>query len=290
MYAKYCPEKPLSHVDFLLSKYAGYEEDIIASLKEKYGPEPDAPVSDYHTRVAALMATKRGGNIDERSRQEASELLASHAGAEEHLIHSLMGKLGTEPHTRVDRSAVRDTAAAGPQTTLADIATSEEDPEIALIRRQERFFADISSLQQEQAKRESVRMNTSAAELSSQTRLQEMEIEALTNELAEMDRQRRSEEAETEVQIERLASQLTSLRMQKLRLDSRRDPDRVSIKEYEKLSKELTAVKEELSEATTQTKAIEEVLGRHLALYPMTPVRQTLRRVDPALCARLDVM
>ena len=39
-YRHYQPDKPVSHVEFLLCKYKGMEEDVLSTLREKYGPEP----------------------------------------------------------------------------------------------------------------------------------------------------------------------------------------------------------------------------------------------------------
>jgi hypothetical protein len=51
-YRHYQPDKPASHVEFLLCKYRGMEEDVLATLREKYGPEPALDGSGF-TRKAA---------------------------------------------------------------------------------------------------------------------------------------------------------------------------------------------------------------------------------------------
>lgn len=68
-YRHYQPDKPASHVEFLLCKYRGMEEDVLATLREKYGPEPALDGSGF-TRKAASG----------QSRESASDAFLSGGG------------------------------------------------------------------------------------------------------------------------------------------------------------------------------------------------------------------
>jgi hypothetical protein len=294
MYAKYCPEKPMSHVDFLLVKYAGYEEDVLETLRQKYGPEPNPPIKDYQQRVSSLLGPTVSSPAERT--QVAKALVESYPRMEEHLIYSLMDRLGSEPKSRLDHSLGNPQpgdlsgSGAGPsdgsRNRLGELLL--EDPDEALRRRQERLRQDLASLQSEQQKRNAVRLSTSSVEIAAKIRLQDAEIQRLSSSIADLDSQASRREIENNSVIEGLASQLVALKMKKLRMESKRNPALVSALDLHEAQQRLDQARKAIQDCALRTRACEEVLSKHLSLYPITPVRQVLRRLDPALCARLD--
>eukprot|EP01063_Lacrimia_lanifica_P009460 TRINITY_DN16462_c0_g2_i4.p2 TRINITY_DN16462_c0_g2~~TRINITY_DN16462_c0_g2_i4.p2 ORF type:complete len:523 (+),score=205.76 TRINITY_DN16462_c0_g2_i4:1033-2601(+) len=101
MFKKYAPGK-VAQADVLLTKHAGKEEALIASLVKKFGPEPPPPAAaggaaapapmTHRDRVVALFQTyspDKVGSVD--------ALLTKHAGKEAALIQALVKKFGPEP-------------------------------------------------------------------------------------------------------------------------------------------------------------------------------------------------
>ncbi|ESS70248.1 hypothetical protein TCDM_01057 [Trypanosoma cruzi Dm28c] len=85
LYNLYVPSK-LGNVDAQLEKYRGHEEEFIAALEQKYGPEPSVAESasaDYRSRVVSIYeryAPGKLGNVDaqlEKYRGHEEEFIAA---------------------------------------------------------------------------------------------------------------------------------------------------------------------------------------------------------------------
>ncbi|KEG09515.1 hypothetical protein DQ04_05091010, partial [Trypanosoma grayi] len=134
-YGKYAPNK-LGQVDAQLEKYAGREEDFLAALVQKYGPEPEVtpaapPIScggseaggrTYRERLTAFYgkyAPNKLGQVDAQ--------LEKYAGREEDFLAALVQKYGPEPEVTpaASASAVEDETGSN-SPTHAGSSTMQE--------------------------------------------------------------------------------------------------------------------------------------------------------------------
>ncbi|EKF30228.1 hypothetical protein MOQ_005969 [Trypanosoma cruzi marinkellei] len=89
LYNLYAPNK-LDKVDAQLEKYRGHEEEFIAALEQKYGPEPSVAESnspDYRSRVVSIYERYDHSKLDKVDAQ-----LEKYRGHEEEFIAALEQK------------------------------------------------------------------------------------------------------------------------------------------------------------------------------------------------------
>jgi hypothetical protein len=114
IYQAYAQDKVAS-VDKTLEKYAGAEDQLIAALVQKYGPEPVAGAApapsaaapsagDYRARVLAMYQAYAQDKV-----ASVDKTLEKYAGAEDHLIAALVQKYGPEPVARVAPACIPST-------------------------------------------------------------------------------------------------------------------------------------------------------------------------------------
>ena len=110
MFTKYQPDKA-AQAEAFVQKFAGREDEFIASLVRKYGPEPAAdtpaasapaaqaapgipkPPTEWEPRLTALLEKH-----DPAMAAKAGALLAKHAGREVDVWKKLVAKYGPEPY------------------------------------------------------------------------------------------------------------------------------------------------------------------------------------------------
>ncbi|EAN94217.1 hypothetical protein, conserved [Trypanosoma cruzi] len=102
IYERYAPGK-LGDVDAQLEKYRGHEEEFIAALEQKYGPEPsiaESASADYRSRVVSIYERYAPGKLGDVDAQ-----LEKYRGHEEEFIAALEQKYGPEPSVAESASA-----------------------------------------------------------------------------------------------------------------------------------------------------------------------------------------
>eukprot|EP00755_Sulcionema_specki_P027590 Sspe_Gene.88071::Locus_60190_Transcript_1_1_Confidence_1.000_Length_2090::g.88071::m.88071 len=106
MYEKYDPSK-VGNVEKLLAKYQEKEEELIAALVGKYGPEPEAtkahedkggglppaPPTDWVERIKAFYQCKEPSKVG-----NAEKVCAKYAGQEVEVWKKLVSQYGPEPY------------------------------------------------------------------------------------------------------------------------------------------------------------------------------------------------
>ena len=153
MYEKYDPGK-INQVDPLLKKHAGKEEQVIASLVKKYGPEPASkpPVESSptapnvpHLNIDKATPTKPEKSYRDRlvaifERYEPSKvgqvdgLLKKHAGKEEQVIAQLVKKFGPEPDQGGTPSATTPSTTARSEVASPRVQRSYKERIVAIFQ------------------------------------------------------------------------------------------------------------------------------------------------------------
>ncbi|KAJ9440349.1 hypothetical protein DIPPA_60682 [Diplonema papillatum] len=106
LFKKYCPDK-LERANDLLVKHKGNEENLIASLVTKLGPEPPPPsgaTKAPKTWRERLEAFYKHYNPEKLHTVEA--LLSRHKGREADVLESLIAKYGPEPEDDDDEEMI----------------------------------------------------------------------------------------------------------------------------------------------------------------------------------------
>jgi hypothetical protein len=278
-YRHYCPEKPSSHVDFLLSKYAGNEEAVLEVLREKYGPEPtEALPRSEGDRVAAML----------QSPYAASVLVEQFSGQEARLRHDLVDRYGAEPHLRVGaRSARHDTSGmlGSPQH---DGPTSSMDLDRALESKRGQFERDMLQLKAHEEQRRVAETLSAVTEAKLELQRQEVELQQLRIALSASKASGFANQAHHDEAIKRVAQQLTRAKLRLLTTKSDLDPGRVAASRLDEVVSETSRVEEQMQQSVQYCRCLAEAVRRHLRAYPLSPMHGTLREADPAMCARLE--
>jgi hypothetical protein len=131
IYEAHCPEK-IGQVDALLSQYEGKEEQCIALLVKKYGPEvagsapkssPSAAARSYEERVRRFYDVYCPAKAHTAMKQ-----LEKYKGQEDALIKALADKYGPEPTapepTQQTAATATAAAAATPRSDTTDAAAA----------------------------------------------------------------------------------------------------------------------------------------------------------------------
>lgn len=224
IYARHCPERATdSNITFLMDKYAGYEDEMIDALVEKYGPEPAA-----------------------------------------------------------DRGVAATPACSQPQQPL-------DDAEADLERRRAAFARDIAVAHAEDALRVQALAGAATLRARAAAKRSLLEADQLRDLLARCKARRDATEAAASADAVAHHRALMSLRASMYALQAEADPEAASAEELTAARARRAAAEADLVTERERVAALEELLRSHLALYPMTPVRQALRSSDPALLASLDV-
>uniref|UniRef100_A0A7S1PZ58 Uncharacterized protein n=1 Tax=Neobodo designis TaxID=312471 RepID=A0A7S1PZ58_NEODS len=278
-YRHYCPEKPSSHVDFLLSKYAGNEEAVLEVLREKYGPEPTEalPRSD-HDRVAAML----------RSPEAASALVDQFKGQEARLRHDLVDRYGAEPHLRVGARSARPDSSYALGSPGRDGVSSSDDLERALQSKRQQFERDMAQLKAHEEQRRVAETLSAVTEAKLELQRQEVELQQLRIALSASKASGFANQAQHDEAIKRVAQQLTRAKLQLLTMKSDLDPDRVAASRLDAVVSETAKVEEQMHQSVQYCRCLAEAVRRHLRAYPLSPMHGTLREADPAMCARLE--
>lgn len=293
-YSHYCPEKPASHVDYLLEKYAGHEEEVIEILKEKYGPEPMANIPRSEVdRVTALL----------RSPVATEALTRQFAGQEAALRHALVDRLGPEPHI-TGRSTQPKLTTLRPEVDRAVSALSmyaadsfyNADPvaqagallDAELNRRRDQFEVDMRLLEQQESRREELQVLQAITETKLELQRQDVEMQQLRLALSAAKTEAANKAEAHDEAIRHVAQQLTRAKLKLLSLKSVVDPHIVSARRLEAVVAKTVETEEELSHSVQYCRCLAEVVRRHFKLYPLSPLHVSLRMLDAAMCSRLE--
>ena len=287
-YRHYCPEKPASHVDFLLAKYAGHEEAVLEILRDKYGPEPEPATKSYQRRVETLL---RADGESGRAGDAARSLLGPFDQQESVLLRSLATRIGTEPHTRFPPDD--DDPAAGfdgllPAGAGSGVGGSAADLEAALRARHAQFRKDMHAVAAGQARSQQLATLRAVAEARLEVQRQDVEIRQLRLSASAQVAQATANERAFGEAIQTAAKQLTAAKLRQLKLESTRNASVVSAADFEDVIEKTTAIEREFERSVSYCRMLADVVQRHLRLHPMSPMHATLRQLDPALAARLE--
>mgnify|MGYP001571878750 FL=1 len=315
-YAKYCPDKPLSHVDYLLAKYVGHEEDIIDVLKEKYGPEPALPMVGYEQRVASLLQSAATGHSQTNSvgssghgrgpgglspvDRATQHLLERFAGVEDVLMEGLSNRYGSEPRLRLDADdymrgdeSGRRNGGGGLGNSSIDartraIPSNDAEFEAALQSRRAVFDRDMRSVHAEKEQQRALEALQAVSEAKVTLQHQEVEIQQLRLALSALQMQTTANEQALSTSIQHVAQQLTQAKLRHLTLASTLNPRVVAASELKQVLQTTADTEREMQRTVGYCQKLAAVVRRHLLLFPLTPMHGALRQLDPALCARLD--
>jgi hypothetical protein len=280
-YRHYCPEKPSSHVDFLLSKYAGNEDAVLDVLREKYGPEPmDAVPRSEADRISAVL----------QSPVAASILVDQFRGQEAKLRHDLVDRYGPEPHLRVGARSARPDSSfrSDGGSPSRDQPTNSSDLDRALEAKRQLFERDMAQLKAHEQHRHVAETLSAVTEAKMELQRQEVELQQLRITLSASKASGFANRAHHDEAIKRVAQQLTRAKLRLLTMRSDLDPERVSAARLDAVVAETAAVEEQMQQSVQYCRCLAEAARRHLRAYPLSPMHGTLREADPAMCARLE--
>jgi hypothetical protein len=290
-YRHYCPEKPASHVDFLLDKYTGHEEEVLQVLREKYGPEPaDAQPRSDRDRIAAVLGSTEASDI----------LLEQFRGQSAVLRSSLMDRYDADGTTPRDNYSHRGPASLGAQWPSLSRSHGHEGSsggpfddtstrlEQALAERKERFDRDMELARQQDEQRKALEVMQAVTEVRLELQRQDVELQQLRLALATAKAQNVADQAAHDEAIRALAQQLTRAKLRLLTLQSDTDPTRAAATRLDAAVAETAQVEDRLQQSVQYCRCLAEAARRHLRTYPLSPMHATLRNMDPAMCARLE--
>jgi hypothetical protein len=279
-YRHYCPEKTASHVDFLLDKYAGHEDEVLEILREKYGPEPKnrEAYSDDLSRISAVL----------QSPQAASYLADQFRGQEAALRHSLVDRYGAEPLP--PRGAGSRSPPSSSRSPLGAAAAELQSDalERALDERRGQFQRDMALVKQQEEQRKTLETLQAVTDAKLELQRQEVELQQLRLAVSSAKAQRVASEAAHDEEIKRAAQQLTRAKVRLMTLRSTADPHKVSASRLEAVVSETSSIEGDMRQAVQYCRCLAEAVRRHLRMHPLSPMHATLRDADPAMCARLE--
>lgn len=272
MYQRYCPEKPLSHVDFLMAKYKGFEEELMEVLVEKYGPEPTSTSSvQYPIELGDALGTHH-------SPQSLGTLLQKFQGMEESLLYEAKASSPLRP---------QQAARADVQSMLRE--TDESRAEV-FRQRQEQFRRDMNSLSREKQNVNAQSLADSIVEAQSTVQKQEKEIRTLRSDLQAIKVRHEENAVRLDEEMRAVATELTAAKLNLLKLEGQAVPGELPLSYLHATERDIAKTVNDTLEALKLLQVLERIVRTHLALYPVTPMRSRLREIDSALCARLDTL
>jgi hypothetical protein len=275
MYQQYCPEKPLSHVDFLLAKYKGYENELMEVLREKYGPEPVLGRGNtYQSQLASALQS-------DSSPAQLDAMLRPFRGMEEAMLYQL-----TNETPAVDGVAASSGAA---ERSFLKVNWDEDRGEL-FRRRQEQFRHDMADMARQKQLASNAGVLESINEAQAKVSRQEREIASLRSDLQALKAQHESTSTVLQEETRAVAGELARAKLQLLRLQTAAIPGQAPVQKLVELEREGEKVSMQISDVLRTLHVYEKVIRTHLALFPITPVRSQLRSLDAALCARLDTL
>ena len=281
-YRVYCPEKPASHVDFLLAKYKGHEEAVMEILRDKYGPEPEGTAQSYHRRVDTML--RADGDVTGRN-TTTDTLLDAFDQQEPVLVNALAGRVGTEPHKRLP---VEQPALIGDAASHAHMEAGSADLEAALAERHRQFQTDMRAIATGHERSHQLATMQAVAEARLEAQRQEVEIQQLRLSVSAQAAQASANDRAFDEAIQQSAKQLTAAKLRRLKLESTRNTTVVPVSDFEEVVEKTTATEMDFDRSVQYCRMLADVVQRHLRLHPMSPMHATLRQLDPALAARLE--
>lgn len=288
MYERYCPEKPLSHVDFLLTKYQGFEEELMDVLVEKYGPEPvrmggpqtssTAGAPSYETELGDVLGPMH-------TPQAVTSLLGRYEGMEESLLYTAKGSSPLRPEAG---SVARSDAGRREHALL--VREAEQDRDAVFRQRQEQFRQDMSLLDRNRQQQAAHDLQAAVAATHQTVVHQEKDIRTLRSDLQTIKMRHEETMARMEDEIRRAATELTRAKLELLRLEGQATPGECHVSHLTAAEEESSRVHREILNSLQLLYVYERVMRTHLALYPVTPLRSRLREIDVGLSIRLDTL
>lgn len=276
IYQHYCPEKPLSHVDFLLAKYEGYEEDLIDVLEEKYGPVPYG--STVHRDYMRELEQHAGS---EHSPNQLKQMLSQFQGMEDALMYELEGRTPLAP------TKVQSEAALSPIRLHHPSQPNKGDNFqqcLDLFRQDMDRFAKGQSVSGDHGERQAVA--TAARTLEQQ----ELLIRSLREELRAVHRRAEESQSVHAEELRQMAVEIAKSKVEILALERNAKPNVAPYSQLLEVESRTSEVDQMLLSALQLQRVYEKIVRTHLALYPVTPVRGKLRELNPTLAARLDTL
>ena len=257
VYARYCPEK-LGNVDSILAKYAGHEDEVIALLVEKYGPEPQSAISDPPERSEEAPTY----HSNERRADGGRQLFDSQ-----------------RPLSSPDGIAV------SPTDPLSDDVL-----ERALQARKQRFDKDMVVLGVRKTNEDQAKLECAVVEARSTLQHLETDFAQLQASIAAMQKQHQISDEKRRSEQRKAAQQLVAAKLRLLEESSNCDPRFVAATDLQRTQAECEGTRVQLETLLAQRKQYEQMFRSHLAAYPSSAIRNELRCMDAALLARLDVI
>jgi hypothetical protein len=280
MYQKYCPEKPLSHVEFLLTKYRGYENELMEVLVQKYGPEPQSTLLQrYEQELGDAVGSQHTAT-------HISSMINSSRGMEESLLFSAKG---LSPNRFRNETPVFESDGAHREQVML-LRESDTDRGAVFHQRQDQFRADMSTLNKERQYQTAQALQDVIAVAQDSVQSQEKEIRTLRSDLQAM-RTRHDENCfSLQEDIRSAACELTKMRLDLLRLEGLAVAGEAPLSELVSAETDVSQITSDTLHALQSLYIFERVARMHLALHPVTPLRTKLRESDPILSARLDML
>lgn len=281
-YRHYQPDKPLSHVEFLLCKYHGLEEDVLATLREKYGPEPSAD---------GRLFSRTGGK----------------------------GTIGIHSEGNKNSNSNIPSAAQNASSFAIDEANAQLGRQLE--EKQNLFQRDMWLLQEQSKRAEAAAIGVSLQDARRVAQKQEVDLQQLRHTLSALKSEYSARAEAQKDAIEKASRELTLAKLKHMQASTNMgnsyENNNNDIRSVSAMSNnnnqsnnnngmKFTGPRVPADEMIATTDAIEQVeanlkasveygrklvsiLQRHLFLYPMSPVRMTLEELDPSLAARLEV-
>lgn len=281
MYQRYCPEKPLSHVDFLLAKYKGYESELIDVLREKYGPEPvlaQANNTSYQSQLASVVQ-------GDKSPAQLEAMLQPFKGMEEALLYQC-----TNETSVVQGWGGKEQGGVGAaERSFLSVDWTADRNEL-FRKRQEQFRKDMAEIAKNKQQTTASAVLDSIAAAQEVVHKQEREIASLRSDFQALTAQHESTSMVLSEEIRSAAKELTRASLRLLQLQGATSPAHAPVQQLVDTEAQSEIVQDQLQQELKMLHALERVVRTHLALYPITPVRSQLRDMNAALCARLDTL
>lgn len=282
MYQKYCPEKPLSHVEFLLTKYKGYEDELMEVLVEKYGAEPRSTTQQrYEQELASAVGP-------DHTPSSLSTMINGYRGMEESLLFAAKEHSPIRSHGERDEGTTSAQGARCEQSML--LCESDSDRGAVFQEQQEQFRRDMSTLSKERQHQAAQALQDVIRSAQDTVQSQEGEIRTLRSDLHALKARHEENALSLQEQIRATACELTKMRLELLRLEGLATPGEAPLSDLADVESETSQITSDTLQSLQSLYVLERVARTHLALHPVTPFRTRLRALDPVLSARLDML
>jgi hypothetical protein len=273
-YRHYQPDKPASHVEFLLCKYKGLEEDVLATLREKYGPEPAADGSLF---LGGSGSPNRKPTIG--IHREGNAAVGGSPGGNTNNNNDVSSILNSSAHNNASNFAI-DEAHGNLMRQLEE--------------KQNIFQRDMWLLQEQSKRAEAAAIGVSLQDARKVAQKQEVELQQLRHTLSALKSEYTAKAEAQKDAIEKASRELTLAKLRHMQASmvgssSLSEGPRVPADEMIATTDAIEQVNVNLKATVDYGRKLVSILQKHLFLYPMSPVRMTLEELDPSLAARLEV-